>query len=355
MKNKKWFSLLEVLLSVVILWMFIWIVINIYLQIRWSDWKLINKRILTAEASDLIDVIHDAALDYTIDYEEYFNKSYSPSNIFTSYGNEWSLYYCTIVTNIVNTNVYGVYHGNFDTPQWFWYWCVQNLNHQKYLEYYFQHWDLNDFNELNSRYNSWSYKWMWPIAITENTWKDYLYLINWDWTERLYFRRVYSWDAEVDGNPWNNWKNEKLFKIQMLKLKWYDAWSSHNFASWWTYDWFIDTRACNSSLWYFCTWISVFGMDKLPLNADDWWVDITSDRVTVNDFRIDIYPVKDPYLAINETWYQIDPYAKISLTMNMFWELSDDEITISTTLSFKNSYRRFPIFEYTWYIPEEDF
>jgi hypothetical protein len=34
---------------------------------------MVNKRILTAEASDLIDIIHEAAIDYTIDYEEYFN------------------------------------------------------------------------------------------------------------------------------------------------------------------------------------------------------------------------------------------------------------------------------------------
>jgi hypothetical protein len=39
--------------------------------------------------------------------------------------------------------------------------------------------------------------------------------------------------------------------------------------------------------------------------------------------------------------------------MNIYWEESNDEITLSTTLWFKNSYRRFPVVEYTWYIATE--
>ena len=35
---------------------------------------MVDKRIIIAESSNLIDMIHDAALNYTIDYEEYFNR-----------------------------------------------------------------------------------------------------------------------------------------------------------------------------------------------------------------------------------------------------------------------------------------
>jgi hypothetical protein len=34
--------------------------------------------------------------------------------------------------------------------------------------------------------------------------------------------------------------------------------------------------------------------------------------------KIDIYPIKDPYLVINEEEYKKDPYAKISFTMNIY-------------------------------------
>ena len=33
-----------------------------------------DRRQLLAESSDLIDKIHESALEYTLDYEEYFNR-----------------------------------------------------------------------------------------------------------------------------------------------------------------------------------------------------------------------------------------------------------------------------------------
>lgn len=348
MKNKKWFTLLEVLLSVVILWMFIWIIINIYIQIRWSDWKISNKRILAAESSDLVDLIHEAAIEYSIDYEEYFNRSALNYGVwstwFTSYGNIWNLYYCWKNTNI-NSN-YNVY--SWDDIAW---WCVF-WNNQKYLEYYFQHLELDNPNKLNSSWNKNSYKWKWPVAINPNTWLDYLYLISDDGTERYYFRRVYVTWADLNWD-WETWKNEQLYTVQMLKLKWFDAWKKHDYKDRWAYDWFIDTRACDVSQWYYCHWNTWLDNGySLPLDYYDWWINITSDKVTVSDMKIDIYPIKDPYLATQESNFVIDPYAKISFTMNIFWEeskASNDEITLTTTLSFKNSYSRFPIVEYTWY------
>ncbi len=347
MKNKKWFTLLEVLLSVVILWMFIWIIINIYIQIRWSDWKISNKRTLTAEASDLIDVIHEAAIEYTIDYEEYFNRRglwyWVWNTWFTSYGNDWILYYCWS-SRFNNNNKYEVYPWGDDG------WCFQDRDNQKYFEYFFQHWKLSKLTELNSSWNKNSYTWMWPVAIDPNTWLDYLYLINHDGTERFYFRRVFITWIDLNWDWIFSWVNENLYAVQMLKLKWFDAWTNHDYKQRWSYDWFIDTRACDISQWYYCHWDTwLNNWYSLPLNYDDWWVNITSDKVTVSDMKIDIYPIKDPYLATNEDSFVIDPYAKISFTMNIFWEDSNDEITLTTTLSFKNSYSRFPIVEYTWY------
>jgi hypothetical protein len=38
--------------------------------------------------------------------------------------------------------------------------------------------------------------------------------------------------------------------------------------------------------------------------------------------------------------------------MNMYWIESSEEIAITTSLSFKNSYLKFPTIKYTWYIAE---
>lgn len=315
---------------------------SIYVNVRWADWRMSNKRLLTAEASDLIDKIHVAALDFTIDYEEYFNRTslwLLPNGTwFSSYWNSWTRYYCW---NVGSYTWYNIILRN--DSEW---WCVQNWINQKYLEYKFQHRNLATWN-LNSKDNSDSNVWLWPVAISPNTWLDILCLISPDWVDRYYFRRVYK--------TWNNLtgKNDNLYTIQMLRLKWLDAGINQDFNSRWAYDWFIDTRACDYSQWFICSWQTVMTWYKLPSDENDWRVDITSDKVTVNDFRIDIYPNKDPYLATNDTWAVLDPYAKISFTMNMYDKPSNDEITISTTFSFKNSYSRFEIVEYTWYIPED--
>ena len=150
-------------------------------------------------------------------------------------------------------------------------------------------------------------------------------------------------------------ENYDIYKVQVLRLKWYDAGTSQNFTSAtssWRFDWFIDTWACDFSQGYICNWNIVTWDFKLPNSFYDWRVDITSDKVTVSDFRIDIYPNKDPYL---DTWSEniLDPYIKITITMNLYNKPSEDEITLSTTLSFKNSYFNFPI-EVMENVPNDD-
>jgi len=347
MKNKKWFTLVELLIALIIAGTLIWIALSIYTSIQWTDIKMSNKRLLVAESNDLIDKIHEAALYYTIDYEEYFNRRWLEYGVwntwFTSYWNSWSWYYCVSWADSWVSPLWYEYYTRDNEN----YWCLQTWKNQYYWEYQFQHRSLKNFDDLNSRENSWSNMKMWPIAIDPNTWLDYLYLISPDNTERYYFRRVFkTWDHST-------WKNDNLYTIQMLKLRWFDAWEAHDFDSRWAYDWFTDTRACDFSQWFSCNWTYVDFWYEIPASYDDWRVDITSDKVTVNDFRVDIYPKKDPYLVWNETWYVEDPYIKLSFTMNIYGKPAEEEITISTTFSLKNSYTRFPIIQYTWYIPED--
>lgn len=360
MKNKKWFTLVELVLALMIAWTFVWIIMSLYTGIKWADMRMSNKRLLLWEATDLMNTIHDAALNYTIDYEEYFNRKQSNWS-FTHYWNSWARYYCwswmslNTCQNTTWSNRYKYCKWN-DANNW----CAQNWN-QKYWEYWFQHRKLVNPANLNDISNSWSNMRKWPVAISPNTWLTYLYLINPDWTERYYFRRIQSWTSDVNNDWQISWKNETLYKIQMLKLKWFDVWSWRDCNNRWAFDWFIDTRACDSSQWYKCKGQRIIGSCtdangswyRIPQTINDWRVDLTSDRVTVTDMKIDIYPNKDPYLVGNETWLVYDPYAKISFTMNLYGKSSNDEITMTTTLSFKNSYTRFAQIQYTWYIPDE--
>ncbi|MBQ2600009.1 hypothetical protein II582_01175 [bacterium] len=62
----------------------------------------------------------------------------------------------------------------------------------------------------------------------------------------------------------------------------------------------------------------VSAKDRLPLDRDDGRIDLTDEKVTVSDMKIDIYPNKDPYIATNDDDARHDPYIKISFTMNMY-------------------------------------
>ena len=338
MKNKKWFTLVELLLAVVIAGTLIGIVMAIYTWIMWADIRMSDKRLLTAEASDIMDMIHTAALDYTIDYEEYFNRRWLSLGVwstwFTTYWNSWTLYYCWSWFNWEATNTINKIY-TWSEGSW---WCLSWWN-QKYLEYNFQHWKLATW-DLNSKENSWSKEKSGPIAISPNTWLDYLYLINEDWTERYYIRRILTWG------------NNDLYKLQALRLYWYDAGVNHDFNSTWKYDWFIDTWACDYTQWYKCQWHDVIWWNKLPANYYDWWVDITSNKVTVSDFRVDIFPNVDPYLNKQDE-NLMDPYAKITIKLNLYGKPSYEEIILSTTLSFKNSYFKFPV-EKRRCVPDEN-
>lgn len=376
--KKKAFTLFEIVLALIIFSMLVGIIFTTYINIRKSEWNIWKQQLVTKEANDFLDRLHDLSLDYTIDYEEYFNRRYTrciswldernffwSCTEFSNYGNNWTwLYYCTSSGNM-QISWYQVYH-IFKTsivfpPDWP-YWPINQskgcswffLGNKNYWEYKRQFRDIWDWY-----LNNWDDTFLmeWPEAIVNPESVQELYLINKDWDHRIYFRRKYitwvdlNWDWEL------TWANEKLYSIQTLKLKWFDAGSWHNFDTWywWVYDWFIDTRACDAEAGFICSWDLVLTWDyadyRLPSDVDDGRVDITDSRLTVSDWNFELYPAKDPYLAQNDYEYLFDPYATISLTTNIYWEQTAEEITLSTSMSFKNSYHNFEMKELSWFLP----
>lgn len=324
MKKIKGYTLLEIIMSIIIFSMLVGIIISIYLNIKEADKSVAWKRTIISEASDFFDTIHEAAIDYTIDYEEYFNQR-GVWGGFSSYGNSWERYYCVRDGSMHPQFIEGKYYilRRDDLN----YWCFSEWN-QKYLEYNFQHWRLETWSELNDILNSGAYQWDWPVAIEDNIWLPYLYLISNDKTERYYFRRVRD--------------DEDRWVIQALRLVWFDAWSGHDFNSRWAFDWFIDTWACDTSKWFVCKWQQIeWDNYFLPSNEDDWWINVTSNKIDVKDFKVDVFPKKDPYLAKNSSDQLMDPYIKISITLWIFWDEEEKPLTLSTTLSLKNTYTNF--------------
>ena len=173
-----------------------------------------------------------------------------------------------------------------------------------------------------------------------------LYFISHDWKSRLYFRRklVNTWD----------WAQ---YKIQMLRLRWFDAWSKHSFGdvssgNVWLYDWVIDTWACDYWMWFIWSWWWnvwwAYTWYKLPVDADDCWIDLTHGSTTVSAWNIIISPTTDSDLAWAEQNRQINAFMKI-LTVNWVyvpfynWKVSDSikdfKMPLETTINMKDFYR----------------
>ena len=311
--------------------------------------------------------------DYTIDYDEYFNRtrigcdSWYQSNFlwsvwvngycdnFTFYGNgssypstsSWyALYFCSSVS--WSNNV-------IKTVPWFSTWCFASW-YQSFGQYKHQFYDqlrdsdsdgslVNDSDDLDL--------WMWPIAISNTTWVQELYLISPDKKNRVFIRRALGESGDFNGDGNATGENELWYTLQILKLKWFDAGNNHNFdiASGGVYDGKIDTWACDTSQWFICNWpavgSSLYSGYHLPSNINDGWIDLFDKNLTVVDWNIIVYPDKNSDFSWSEPSTQISPYFTVFLKTKPYakiWasRLGDSlpafSFSLQTTFTLKNNY-----------------
>jgi hypothetical protein len=312
--------------------------------------------------------------DYDIDYEEYFNRSRvgcdtsddfswdvwenGYCDLFTAFGNQntflsdigkHSFYYCSSFTWYYLDNEYVIHKPSLST------WCA-TWTFQSFWQYSLQFLDTKE----NSDYipsvvgdSDDTDLWMWPNAVLNSTWVQELYLISQDKQYRVFIRRAliaswdFNWDWVVSGD------NEYLYTLQMLKLRSFDAWNSHNFdinTSSGVYDNVVDTWACDYSQWFVCSWNNLgnlYSWYRFPTNQEEYnwgWVNLFDNSITVTDWNIVIYPTKDPDLAWMEWESQIAPYFTISLKTKPYawvWQkkmkgsISDYQFTLQTTFTTK--------------------
>jgi len=376
--KSRWFTLIEMLAAITWFFLIMVVVISGYRKVIDIRNGVDARQNLVQESYFTIEKFNILLKDFTIDYEEYFNRAmvWCDSNTGDFSRNVWENWYCDLFTNYWNSNSiswssnsHELYYCSsqpisgdiFTVYTWYsiwgiWNWCY-NTWYQSFWQYKRQFRDMkqntnsipsvvNDNDDEDTGY--------WPEAILNSTWVKELYLISQDGTQRVFLRRalVESWDRNQDWVI--SWDTEKWYNLQILRLKWFDAWNNHDFDttnSSGVYDWVIDTRACDYSLWFICNWSGVwdsYPSYKLPLDSNDWRVNMLPKNITISDRDIIIYPTKKPEYSWRE-WIQINPYFTISFKNKLYWEIrrrrlwrqiDNFNLDIQTTFNTKNFYTK---------------
>lgn len=375
--KKKWFTLLEILLSITGFFLLMTIVINAYMGIITFRYSFQARAKLLETTYYMFERVNLLLRDYTIDYEEYFNRSRVGCDTVDPFS--WNIginWYCDLFTTFGNKNAFKTntwQHALYNCSSSTWYstgfeyvietpnlltWCA-TWTHQSFGQYALQFLDVKDnsdfnFSAINDSDDIDLGKW--PDAVLQATWVQELYLISQDKQYRVFIRRalIESWDWNWDGQI--SWDNEFLYALQMLKLRSFDAGNNHDFAvatSSGVYDWVLDTRTCDYSQWFVCGWNAlgnIYSWYRLPLSAQDvytGWVDLFDRSITVTDWNIMVYPTKNPNLAWFEWEFQIAPYFTLSLKTKLYawlWQkklkgsIQNYQFTLQTTFSTKNNY-----------------
>ena len=377
------FTLVELLYVIIIISIIVPCIFAIYNFIIKADREVNAREIAIQQWYEFFERLNILMQDYTVDYEEYFNRQMvgcvsSWWTLFTWNDFKWNIWlswYCTEFTTYWNWNstnrtetpheFSGGYHDlyycsttNTQHPQWkprvvsssdCWkYWTIQSYGQYKTLFTDVKGW-------LSNIVWDWDDEEVWYLLNSEvNAIKDpdniqELYLISKDWKNRLFFRRKL---VKYDGE-------NALYKIQMLRLKWFDAGRMHNFEitehNIGIYDWKIDTWACDASMWFEpepenkinSVWWAYSGY-YLPTNIDDCWIDLTYWATTLMARNITISPLWDSDLYWADTDHQINDYMKI-LIVNWIYmpyynnapmsqSIGDFKVPLQTTFNMKDFY-----------------
>ena len=377
------FTLIELLYVIIIISIVIPCIFTIYNFIVKSNREIDARENAIQQWYELFERLNILMQDYTIDYEEYFNRQMvgCVNSWWTllTWGNfEWNVWlswYCTEFTTYWNWNstnrtewwetLSGKYHDlyycsskEYQDPKgkplvvltWE---CWKFGRVQSYGQYATLFTDVNEWLSTNIVWD-WDDEEVWYLlndgvnAIEDPNNIQELYLISRDWKSRLFFRR------KLVKHDWEN----VLFKIQMLRLKWFDAGRKHKFneilSNRGMYDWKIDTWACDASMWFepkekednYSVW-SPYSWYYLPSNVDDCWIDLTYWATTVTARNISISPLWDADLYWAKEDRQINDYLKI-LIVNwvympyynapMSQTIGEFKVPLQTTFNMKDFY-----------------
>ena len=386
-KLKKYFgfTLIEITLTLIIIWLIIPSIFSLYGFLIKANKEVLARERIVQQWYEFFERLNILMQDYTIDYEEYYNRqmvwcAQSWSSLLRWKDFEWTIWipwYCTEFTAYWNKNQnltsvgwtdwHDIYYCSTEKSvtagQWTTRVVLQNTRNgdgdcgrQEGYQSYGQYAAL--FKDVKS--GEWIIVWseddeeLWEIfntkvdAIADADHIQELYLISHDWKKRLYFRRKNV--AQPNEEP--------HYKIQILRLRWFDAWRKHDFndnskSNVWRYDGVIDTRACDASMWFVWTGQSVrwaYSEYHLPGSSDDCWIDLTYGMANLFSRNITISPLWDADLFWANSKRQINTYMKI-LTVNGIYgpalfnqsnissSIKDYKVPLETIINMKDFYR----------------
>lgn len=375
-----WFTLIELLYVTIILWLLIPAITWVYSFLIKSNRDIAARQSVIQQGYEFFEKLNILMQDYTIDYEEYYNRQ-MVGCVWTSKRwsnfewNIWTSWYCTNFTAYWNENSTG--RRGMSSEDWMAFTDYHDIYYCSSIKAQDQQWNpivvKNNCTNSNSsccwaywtKQSFWQYQnlftdvkgWSGNIIWTsddEELWYPLnsslrairdenniqeLYLISYDWKNRLFFRRKL-----VNNKRLDEWDYYAQYRIQMLRLRWFDAWQKHSFdvdvdKNEWVYDNKIDTWACDTSMWFVWHWKSVwwaYSDYHLPNSADDCWVDLTYWNTTISAWNISISPLWDPDLHWAKREHQINPYMKILLVNGVYLPMYNSKKEIgSSIMEFK--------------------
>lgn len=381
-KNIKAFTLVELTLVALILGILLPSIFSMYSFIIRSNREVNARQLAIQWWYEFFERLNILMQDYSVDYEEYYNRQmvWCANSwwilVWSDFRwNVWLSWYCSEFTAYGNNNSTG--RPELSTESRDIYYCTTGNNGQSERELNTvvtkpecgRHGRQQSFGQYAALFTNvrgsdvvhWNKVWnsddeeLWRIlnenvvAIEDADHIQEIYLISHDGEDRLYFRRKL---VNQDGE-------HLQYKIQMLRLKWFDAWQKHSFGETvgnpWIYDWVIDTWACDASMWFQpidtdgrknVWW--VYSDFYIPADVDDCWVDINQWATTVRLWNISISPLGDSDLFWAEDNHQINPSMKI-LIVNWIYSaygtgyfsasINDFSVPLETTINMKDFYK----------------
>lgn len=189
--------------------------------------------------------------------------------------------------------------------------CLETLNsqntsqvwkYQRFGQYAQQFWDYNS-NRDNKDDGADDDRNLYrgPVAVLEDGNPRELYLYNSQDQTRTFIRWKKIQDPNAKGNCEND-ENSCLGTIQILKLQWYDRGQEHTgeidtSVNVGAFDGKIDTWVCAKGWNCMGPEISEW---RLATGRDEEWVNLFPNSINVRNFGLNVFPLRDPWLAVAE-------------------------------------------------------
>lgn len=358
----KIFTLAEIMVVTVAMGLIMITVISFYFKMMRIKIDAEARALLLQNSYYTFEKLNVMLQNYTIDYEEYFNRRMVGCDT----NNWWNSFVWDVSNNGVCdrfTNYGNVDRSNLLDQHWIYY-CSSKAWGSQPNDWIVLNWSLRNIPSLGWRngcraWTEWMTQWFgtyknqfWdliedtdgdgnirdddddddlgqgPIAIGNNTGVQELYFIHKNGRKRLFMRRrlLESVDYDNNGITWDQ-TFENYFTIEMLRLKWFDAWSGHDFVdspSVTTYDGQIDTWACDFSEGFICNWATIhwggwaYEDYHLASSVNDGWVSMFNNDLTIVNWDLQVYPPVDPEFAWGENFMQINPFFRIKIQTKLY-------------------------------------